>query len=211
MDTLTQLTTLLHLTTNGRDPHEIPNIGRDGLAVLFGQLGFTRGAEIGIEQGLYSETLCKAVPGLLLYCIDPWMAYKGYRDHVSQEELDQFYLNTRARLAPYDVEILRMTSEYAREEVDDDSLDFVYIDGNHELPYVMYDIIWWARKVRKGGIVSGHDYYESTRHDTKNHTVYAVQCYTRSYRIHPWFLLGSKEKKTGEIRDTSRSWLWVKS
>jgi len=210
MDTLKQLTELLHLEIGPRVPCEIPNIGRDGLAALFGKLGFKWGAEIGIEQGLYSEVLCKAIPDLYLFCVDPWRAYKGYRDHVSQEELDQFYLNTKERLAPYNCEILRMTSEYAKDEVGDEVLDFVYIDGNHELPYVINDILWWARKVRPGGIVSGHDYYESTRHDSKNHTMYAVDCYTRSYRIKPWFLCGLKEKASGIVRDTSRSWFWVK-
>ena len=211
MEALTYITEKYSLNLKQRSPIEIPNIGRDGLAILFAKLGYTKGAEIGVEQGLYAEMLCKANPDLRLYAIDAWRAYRGYRDHVSQDKLDNFYKATMYRLAPYDCEIIREFSMDAVKQTPDDSLDFVYIDGNHELPYVINDIIEWSKKVRKGGIVSGHDYYQSTRFDTKNHTVYAVDAYTRSYRITPWFLLGTKAKTPGMVRDTARSWMWVKA
>ena len=210
MSTLRLLADWLSLDLEAHSPIEIPNIGRDGLAVLFARLGYTKGAEIGVEQGLYAETLCKANPDLRLYAIDAWRAYRGYRDHVSQDKLDGFYRNTIQRLLPYDCEIIREFSVDAVKQTPDDSLDFVYIDGNHELPFVINDIIEWSKKVRRGGIVSGHDYYQSSRFDTKNHTVYAVDAYARSYRITPWFLLGTKSKEPGMVRDTARSWMWVK-
>ena len=40
----------------------------------------------------------------------------------------------------------------------DRSLDFVYIDANHEPQFVEEDIREWSKKVKVGGIVSGHDY-----------------------------------------------------
>lgn len=198
-----------HLDPAARTPIEIPNVGRDDLAHLFGQLGFTRGAEIGTEQGVYAEVLCKANPGVMLYCVDAWQTYKGYRDHVSQEKLDCFYETTQRRLTPYAVEFIRAFSMDAVKQFEDKSLDFVYIDANHELPFAMFDLLEWSKKVRPGGIVAGHDYYQSTRQDTKNHVVYAVDAYVRSYRIKPWFLLGTKAKVDGEVREKSRSWFWV--
>ena len=92
--------------------------------------------------------------------MDAWQVYRGYRDHVTQEKLDNFYKATLYRLAPYDIEVIREFSLNAIAQISDNSLDFVYIDGNHELPYVINDIIEWSKKVRKGGIVSGHDYYQ---------------------------------------------------
>ena len=41
----------------------------------------------------------------------------------------------------------------------DKTLDFVFIDGDHTFNNVMLDILLWTPKVRKGGIISGHDYY----------------------------------------------------
>jgi len=199
-----------NLESPRRSPVEITGVGRDDLAVFFREAGFRVGVELGVEQGLFTEVLAKSNPEAKIYAIDAWEAYRGYRDHVSQSKLSDFYLEANRRVRDLNVELVVAFSMDALEQFDDESLDFVYIDANHELPYVIRDIIEWSKKVRKGGVVSGHDYYESKRISTKNHVKYAVDCYTRSYRINPWFILGSKAKNDGEIRDKSRSWMWVK-
>jgi predicted O-methyltransferase YrrM len=38
------------------------------------------------------------------------------------------------------------------------SLDFVYIDANHSYDECKKDIDIWWKKVRNGGVLSGHDY-----------------------------------------------------
>ena len=40
----------------------------------------------------------------------------------------------------------------------DDYLDWVYIDASHRYEDVREDIAVWHRKVKPGGILSGHDY-----------------------------------------------------
>lgn len=190
---------------------EIPNTGRDDLSRLFAELGFRVGAEIGVEQGKYSEVLCRENPEATIYLVDPWAAYRNYREHVKQDLMDEFLRRAKERLGPFDnYKIVRKFSMEAVQEFRDGELDFVYIDGNHVLPYVINDIIEWSKKVRVGGIVSGHDYRESSKLVTQQHVVYAVNCYVKSYRIHPWFLLGRKAKVSGEIREANRSWLWEK-
>lgn len=211
MNSLAHILHKYSLDPAARTPIEIPNVGRDDLARLFSELSFKRGVEIGIERGLYSEVLCRSNPGATLFCVDAWQAYRGYRDHVSQEKLDGFYEETKQRLAPFGCQFIRALSMDAVKQFEDGSLDFVYIDANHELPFIINDLIEWSKKVKHGGIVAGHDYYQSTRMDTKNHVVYAVDAYVRSYRIKPWFLLGSKAKMDGETREKSRSWFWVKT
>lgn len=210
MKTLDYITQRYNLTIPVKSPLDIPGIGRNDLALLFTELGFKRGVELGTERGVYAEILCQANPGLKLACVDSWTAYRGYRDHVSQDKLDGFYFDTQDKLSRYNVEMVRMFSRDALHLFEDKSLDFVYIDANHELPFVIFDIIEWSKKVRPGGIVSGHDYYRSKRVDSKNHVVEAVHAYTSAYRIHPWFILGSKDKAPGMTRDDSRSWMWVK-
>lgn len=193
-----------------RLPVAIPNVGRNNLAEWFRELGFTRGAEIGVERGVFAETICKANPNLQLYACDAWQAYKGYRDHVSQEKLDAIYQEAKERLKPYNVTFVRRFSDELAPSFKDGFFDFVYIDANHELPYIINDIAQWSRKVRSGGIVAGHDYIFNKPLNTRNHVVPAVNCYTYAYRIRPWFLLGAKAKNPGEVRDTARSWFWVK-
>ena len=91
----------------------------------------------------------------------------------------------------------------------DESLDFVYIDGNHGLKNVVHDIVEWSQKVRKGGIVSGHD-YRNPQNNRSYHVVQAVNAYMVAYKIMPWFILGSKRVLKGEVRDGARSWMFVK-
>ena len=131
---------------------------REELANYFAQLELRRGAEIGVEQGVYTEVLCKA--GLEIYAIDAWKSYKGYRDHVDQKKLDGFFEKTKERVAPYNCHVIKAFSMDALKEFYDESLDFVYLDSNHSFPYIAQDIWYWSKKVRKGGIVSGHDYRE---------------------------------------------------
>lgn len=194
-----------------RMPIEIPNVGRDDLAYLFAELDYKGGVEVGVEQGLYSEVLCEANPQATVYGVDPWTAYHDYRYHVTQSKLDGFLEKTKIRMKPYDnYRIIRKFSLHAVDDFYDGSLDFVFIDGNHTLPFIIMDLIEWSKKVRVGGMVTGHDYRKSKRIRSQNHVVYAVQCYTQSYRIHPWFLFGRKGKVSGEVRDDARSWAWVK-
>lgn len=190
----------------GVSPHtkrqtEIPTMGRDDLPALFRDLGFTVGAEIGTERALYAEKLCKA--GLQLYAVDAWTAYKGYREHVSQGKLDRFYEETRRRLEPYEGQIIRSFSMDALKLFKDGSLDFVYIDGNHDFQHAANDIAEWSRKVRPGGIISGHDFSRNKKKDYLCQVKDVVQAWTYAHGITPWFIT------RGDRR--SPSWFWVKA
>lgn len=209
MDALTYLSTKFDLQLNQRSPIEIPNIGRDGLARLFHLLEFNVGVEVGVERGVFSETLCRANPGVKLFCVDAWKAYRGYRDHVDQAKLDGFYQETAERMKAYPrVTLIRKFSVDAAKDFKDGELDFIYLDGNHNFENITADLAAWSRKVRVGGIIAGHDY---AQHHWPNqiHVVQAVNGWTDAYQIAPWFLLGTKAKVSGQIRDDARSFFWV--
>ena len=210
METLAYILNKYQLVPWKRMPIEIPDVGRATLAALFNELGYKEGAEIGTESGRYAEILCKANPGVKLYCIDAYEDYDGYRDYAGRGEyLASTQWKAMDRLQGHDAHFIIERSMDALAYFDDASLDFVYIDANHEWPYVTQDIYYWHRKVRPGGIVAGHDYYRSTRKDSKCHVKHAVQGYAAAMLIKPWFILGRDAKIPGEIRDTSRSWFWV--
>ena len=199
-----------NIDLNQPSPIQIPNVNRKELAKLFRRLNFRVGAEIGVESGVYSRDLCKCNPRAKVYLIDPWTAYRGYREYVTQSTIDAFYEKIQERLKDFsNYEIIRKFSMDAVKDFDDESLDFAYIDANHQFEFVVQDIGFWSRKVKRGGIVSGHDYIRRSR-PTATHVVQAVQGYVYCYDIKPWFLLGSQAKVPGEIRDKSRSWFWVK-
>jgi len=54
--------------------------------------------------------------------------------------------------------ILRKDSVEAAGDVEDGSLDFVFIDADHSYEGALADIRAWVPKVREGGIVCGHDF-----------------------------------------------------
>jgi hypothetical protein len=174
------------------------------LLTMFRELGFKTGAEIGIERGVFSEKICKSVPGVKLYCIDPWQFYPGYREHVSQDQLDGFYEETKEKLKPYGCIVIKGFSEEVHKDIPDGSLDFVYIDGNHDFLHTTQDLFYWTPKVRAEGIVSGHD-FKRTRHGAANHVKDVIPAWAYAHGIRPWFVLN--EKETG----TAPSWFWVKN
>src|SRR5512134_3516153 len=133
-------------------PLELVNFTRDEFAETLYEFGYKVGAEIGVERGIYSETLCKA--GLKVYAVDPWRAYET----STQEREERIYQDAVGRLSRYECEIIRKPSIEAASDFEDNSLDFVYIDGDHLYQAVLDDLEAWSPKVRKDGIVAGHDY-----------------------------------------------------
>ena len=154
---------------------------RELLAEVFARAGFTKGAEIGVRRGKFTKILCQENPELHMLCVDPWMAY-GFR--YSEEKQEQIYRECVANLNDQNVTILRKTSMEGVKDVPLESLDFVYIDGNHQFDYVMEDIIHWSRRVRSGGVVACHDFHYGSNVDV----VQAVKAYTESYHIDPWYV-----------------------
>lgn len=210
MNTLDYIGSKFGLDLNARLPIEIPDIGRNGLAELFRELGFKSGAEIGVSEGEYSEILCKANPEAKLYSIDPWIPHKGYTDFVRTGTFEKAYTKTKARLAPYNCEIIKKFSMDAIKDFADESLDFVYIDGDHNFQNCTNDIAEWSKKIRYGGIISGHDYIRHNK-PTNIHVYEVVRGYTEAYNIKPWFLLAAKAVIDGIITAEARTFMWVKA
>jgi predicted O-methyltransferase YrrM len=177
---------------------------RNDLAVLFKELGFKIGAEIGVFSGAYSEILCQTITGLELYCIDAWTKYEGYHDvRGEQERYDRIYEQAKTRLSSFNCHLIKKWSMDAVNDIPDESLDFIYIDGNHDFEHCTEDITSWSRKVRSGGIISGHDFRTCNSDILKIQVQDAVTAWTNTHQISPWYVL-VKDKK-------SPSWMWYKT
>lgn len=169
---------------NQVSPIRIPGWKRDRISVVMNQCGYRKGAEVGVREGEHSKILCKNIPGLSLLCVDRWDVYPGHSDLDRLPEPLMFLEEAKQRLALYDVTFIRANSMDAVRDIPDGSLDFVYIDANHTFDFVMQDIIEWSKKVRKGGMVAGHDYFRCRNFGV----VPAVDVYTREHLIHEWFI-----------------------
>lgn len=191
-------------------PIEIPNFGRDQLAGLFHELGFTRGAEIGVRNGEYSEVLCMNNPDAVIYGIDPYVPHRGYLDTTRQSSFDKYEAEAHQKLDGYpNYQFMKQFSMDAVEDFEDESLDFVYIDADHDFQNVANDVHEWLKKLKKGGILAGHDYVKH-KGPSRIHVYQAINGYTDAWHIRPWFVLGTKAMDDGVIRDDARSWMFVK-
>lgn len=139
--------------------------------------------EIGTWDGGFAEAILEHTKCKTLYCVDPYKQFPSsdYQDgmnDLTQEQFDAKYNNTKKRLTTKygnRVVFLRMTSEEAVKQFEDESLDFVYIDGNHDFEYVYKDIDLWYPKVKVDGILCGDDVYSRNLNDyDKDHNVYIV-------------------------------------
>lgn len=193
-------------------PIEIPNTGRNQFTEVLAELGFEVGVEVGVAHGKYSKIIMENNPQLKrMYGVDPYEPHRGYRDYTHRTTFEALESDAHKALDQYENYIfIKKYSHEASQEFDDESLDFVYLDGDHCFEAVVADIASWLPKVKKGGILFGDDYFRS-KGNARIHVVDAVQGYTHAWGIRPWFVIGSQAKIPGQIRDSGRSWMWVKS
>lgn len=129
---------------------------RENYAKFISGYDHKRGAELGVLQGKNASVLLRILTDLeMLYCVDHWgnvataikylEAIKPYQDRVRT---------------------LWMQSTEAPMFIENESLDFIFIDASHVYRNVVADIVCWVPKVKMGGIISGHDYM-SDKYDVK--------------------------------------------
>ena len=193
-------------------PFKIPNCSRDELPEFFKEMGYKVGAEIGVFRGEFTEIFCKA--GLQIYAIDPWMGYVGAgRTEKVQEKQDTNYEHAKKRLSRYkNCTIIRKTSMDALRDFKDNSLDFVYIDGDHRFKFIAEDIFEWENKVKSGGVVSGHDYFFSNPKATNVicHVGPAVDAFIKIKGIDNFYTFGITNPPRENDNDKTLSWMFFK-
>lgn len=131
--------------------------------------------EIGTWDGGFTEAILSKPNVLKVYCVDPYKhfinnEYPDGMNELTQQEFDKKYNNTKNKLSIYGerVEFIRQTSLDASKMFEDNTLDFVYIDGNHDYKYVLQDLTVWYPKLKSGGFLCGDDLYSTNldEHDS---------------------------------------------
>jgi len=149
---------MYHKNTYNRNPYKRPF---DQLLVGKKELV---GAEIGVYRGQHAREMLELLDIKTLILVDPWKDYKEYNDVKIKKQVEGAYHDAKELLKEWDEKAMlhwiRNFSVEASEEVPDNSLDFVYIDGSHQHPFVIEDTKHWVPKVKEGGFVGGHDYID---------------------------------------------------
>jgi SAM-dependent methyltransferase len=121
-------------------------------------------AEIGVWEGNFSAKILELCSPRELHLIDPWQympefGNTGFGRKKNEHLMEVKYQDVVAKFADdARVKIHRATSKDALEAMPDGSLDWVYVDGNHNAPYIDNDLEVCLRKVKPNGIISGDDF-----------------------------------------------------
>ena len=127
---------------------EFKNKTRDSFHEIINHHGYSIGVEIGVGLGINASYLLDNSNLGLLYGIDNWSVRNPSRQQDSTKEKLSHYGNK--------FKMLEMNSSDAVKLFDDESLDYVYIDGSHRYRGAKNDLNYWYPKVSKGGFFGGH-------------------------------------------------------
>lgn len=127
-------------------------------------------AEIGVWQGDFAACILSETKPHRLHLIDPWRfesdpvyakSWYGGGIAKSQNDMDAIcagvYLRFDDSIARGLAKTHRVPSAEAACIFDDESFDWVYIDGNHLYEFVMRDLMSYLPKVKRRGLLEGDD------------------------------------------------------
>ena len=121
-------------------------------------------AEVGVWEGAFSKRILEICEPIELHLIDPWLyqpefAHTGFGRKKNENLMDVKYQDVVATFKDDPrVKVHRAMSDVALAKLDDASLDWVYLDGNHNAPFIDNDIALSLQKVKHDGIIAGDDY-----------------------------------------------------
>jgi hypothetical protein len=120
--------------------------------------------EVGVQGGGYAAFMLRKTNPQKLFLIDCWehqdpQVYDDPEANVSNELQERLYRETKQRFANDPrVVIMREYSKNAAAKFEDESIDWLYLDANHGYEAAREDLDLWWPKIKKGGMLSGHDY-----------------------------------------------------
>jgi len=123
-------------------------------------------AEIGVYRGRFAAEIlagCESIE--TYYMVDPWRHLDDWNKPANKDDV-QFaeFLEETKRETEFAADkrmILRGKTSEVIDEIPDDSLDFVYVDGDHTLRGISIDFICVYPKVRVGGWIGCDDFTPS--------------------------------------------------
>lgn len=139
---------------------------RNQLGFILEAEGFKTGIELGVQRGLYSNTILSHWKSAELYVlVDLWAKQENYNDLSNADNKTHSGLMNEALkvLEKYKdrgtvIEVCKDFTTKCAERYSKSLFDFVYVDARHDYMGVQQDLEYWWPLVRPGGIFAGHDY-----------------------------------------------------
>ena len=139
----------------------IDKFGRNPINVL----------EIGARFGESSKIILKYLNVNTYNIVDPYVSYDdyvndGFNDIIGNDKDNQIFKTIKRELYEIhdDINFYRTFSNDTKtiNKIKDESIDLIFIDGNHSYKYVLEDLENYAPKLKKNGILCGDDFFMRT-------------------------------------------------
>lgn len=126
----------------------------------------SRFVEIGAWKGMSAAYMAVEIinseKDIKFDCIDIW-EYSDIQNDIAEHKFKNLYNTFLTNIAPvkHIINPVKGISWETAKLYDDETFDFIFIDAAHDYESVKRDIITWLPKLKKNGIIAGHDYTTS--------------------------------------------------
>lgn len=119
--------------------------------------------EVGSWAGRSSDAILSGSKGKV-WCVDTWQGAKDLQDLTNSMAKQRDMLEVfKKNVGHYsNLNIVHKPSVEGAKDFEDGSVDCCFVDAGHTKDEVAQDIKAWLPKVKKGGILCGHDYLPNT-------------------------------------------------
>lgn len=136
---------------------------RNDIVKLCDKLNLKTGIELGVQRGEFAANNLNNWKSCTSYIlVDIWANQINYIDsaNVNNDEQDLILKEAQKNVFPWKdkVTFFRNSTLQAATLVQDETIDFIYVDARHDYCGVSDDIIAWYPKLKIGGVMAGHDY-----------------------------------------------------
>jgi hypothetical protein len=113
-------------------------------------------AEVGVFQGVFSEKLLKAFNPKMLHLIDIYNSDDTW-NYLFKKDQHLSYIKNKFKNS-LNVNIIHSLSWDGLESLENNTVDFIYIDAGHAYEHVKLDIEKSLKKIKKRAVIQFNDY-----------------------------------------------------
>ena len=110
-------------------------------------------AELGVDNGYFTEQIIKTSNPKKLYLIDTWSS-----ERYTQDKFELVKNKFSEEIKSKRIEILRSNSVEAAKLFQNNYFDWIYIDTDHSYSTTMQELNAYESKIKTNGFICGHDY-----------------------------------------------------
>lgn len=124
------------------------------------------GCWLGKSSCYLAQKIKESGKKIKLFCVDIWEYTDDDPYYLSYKEMhpdlfESFTSNVSALGFSKIIKPLQGASSVVSQTFRDESIDFIFLDGNHHSPFIDEDLKLWFPKLKHGGCIAGHDYIDA--------------------------------------------------